>query len=36
MPEAIMATYKRLDVAFESGRGAWLVDGAGEPATWTP
>ena len=24
-----MATYKRLDVAFESGRGAWLVDGQG-------
>ena len=30
MPEAIMATYKRLDVAFESGEGAWLVDSRGE------
>ena len=24
-----MATYKRLDVAFESGQGAWLTDGGG-------
>ena len=29
MPEAIMATYKRLDVAFESGEGAWLIDRQG-------
>ncbi|MCY4210740.1 MAG: aspartate aminotransferase family protein [Gammaproteobacteria bacterium] len=29
MPEAIMATYRRLDVAFASGRGAWLTDQAG-------
>ncbi len=25
-----MATYKRLDVAFESGAGAWLIDSRGE------
>ena len=25
-----MATYKRLDVAFEAGEGAWLIDGRGE------
>ena len=30
MPEAIMATYKRLDVAFESGEGAWLIDSRGQ------
>lgn len=24
-----MATYKRLDVAFEAGEGAWLIDGGG-------
>ena len=30
MPEAIMATYKRLDVAFESGAGAWLIDSRGQ------
>ena len=29
MPEAIMTTYKRLDVAFETGQGAWLIDGQG-------
>ena len=29
MPEAIMTTYQRLDVAFETGQGAWLVDGQG-------
>lgn len=29
MPEAIMTTYKRLDVAFEAGQGAWLIDGQG-------
>ena len=25
-----MATYKRLDVAFESGEGAWLIDRQGK------
>ena len=30
MPEAIMTTYKRLDVAFEAGEGAWLIDGQGD------
>ena len=25
-----MATYKRLDVAFESGEGAWLIDRQGD------